>query len=139
MPTYEYECTACGQHMEVFQRFSEDALTTCGVCGGALRKVFHPAGIVFKGSGFYATDSRAPAKTGSGSNKDSDGGSSSSSPGSSPGSSSGSSDASSGASSGSSNSDGGSSSKDSDAGSSSKGSGTGRGSKTGTAKEPSSS
>ena len=72
MPTYEYECTACGQHMEVFQRFSEDALTTCGVCGGVLRKVFHPAGIVFKGSGFYATDSRAPAKTGSGSKKDSD-------------------------------------------------------------------
>lgn len=59
MPTYEYECTACGQHIEVFQRFTEDALTTCGVCGGPLRKVFHPAGIVFKGSGFYATDSRS--------------------------------------------------------------------------------
>lgn len=129
MPTYEYECTACGQHMEVFQRFSEDALTTCGVCGGVLRKVFHPAGIVFKGSGFYATDSRAPAKTGSGSKKGSDGGSSSDS-------SSGTS--SSGASSGSSTSDGGSSSKGSDAGSS-KGSETGTGSKTGTAKEPSSS
>jgi putative FmdB family regulatory protein len=128
MPTYEYECTACGQHMEVFQRFSEDALTTCGVCGGVLRKVFHPAGIVFKGSGFYATDSRAPAKTGSGSKKDSDGGSSSDS----------SSGSSSGASSGSSTSDGGSSSKGSDAGSS-KGSGAGTGSKTGTAKEPSSS
>ena len=128
MPTYEYECTACGQHMEVFQRFSEDALTTCGVCGGVLRKVFHPAGIVFKGSGFYATDSRAPAKTGSGSKKDSDGGSSSDS----------SSGSSSGASSGSSTSDGGSSSKGSEAGSS-KGSGTGTGSKTGTAKEPSSS
>jgi putative FmdB family regulatory protein len=132
MPTYEYECTACGQHMEVFQRFSEDALTTCGVCGGALRKVFHPAGIVFKGSGFYATDSRAPAKTGSGSKKDSDGGSSSSS-------SDSSSDSSSGDSSGSSTSDGGSSSKGSDAGSSSKGSDGGTGSKTGTAKEPSSS
>ena len=128
MPTYEYECTACGQHMEVFQRFSEDALTTCGVCGGVLRKVFHPAGIVFKGSGFYATDSRAPAKTGSGSKKDSDGGSSSDS----------SSGSSSGASSGSSTSDGGSSSKGSDAGSS-KGSETGTGSKSGTAKEPSSS
>jgi putative FmdB family regulatory protein len=128
MPTYEYECTACGQHMEVFQRFSEDALTTCGVCGGVLRKVFHPAGIVFKGSGFYATDSRAPAKTGSGSKKDSDGGSSSDS----------SSGSSSGASSGSSPSDGGSSSKGSDAGSS-KGSETGTGSKSGTAKEPSSS
>lgn len=128
MPTYEYECTACGQHMEVFQRFSEDALTTCGVCGGVLRKVFHPAGIVFKGSGFYATDSRAPAKTGSGSKKDSDGGSSSDS----------SSGSSSGASSGSSTSEGGSSSKGSEAGSS-KGSETGTGSKSGTAKEPSSS
>ena len=59
MPTYEYECTGCGQHIEVFQRFSEDSLTTCANCGGALRKVFHPAGIVFKGSGFYATDSRS--------------------------------------------------------------------------------
>ena len=138
MPTYEYECTACGQHMEVFQRFSEDALTTCGVCGGVLRKVFHPAGIVFKGSGFYATDSRAPAKTGSGSKKDSDGGSSSSSSGSSSGSSSDSSSGSSSGASGSSTSEGGSSSKGSDAGSS-KGSETGTGSKTGTAKEPSSS
>jgi putative FmdB family regulatory protein len=73
MPTYEYECTSCGQHIEVFQRFSEDALTTCGVCEGTLRKVFHPVGIVFKGSGFYATDNRP--KTGAGSTKDSDGGS----------------------------------------------------------------
>ena len=78
MPTYEYECTVCGQHIEVFQRFSEDPLTTCGVCGGKLRKVFHPAGIVFKGSGFYATDSRAKASSGAASSKDSDGGSSSS-------------------------------------------------------------
>ena len=62
MPTYEYECTSCGQHIEVFQRISEDPLTTCGVCGGVLRKVFHPAGIVFKGSGFYATDSRSAPK-----------------------------------------------------------------------------
>ncbi len=66
MPTYEYECTACGQHVEVFQRFSEDPLTTCGVCGGPLRKVFHPAGIVFKGSGFYATDSRSTSGSGKG-------------------------------------------------------------------------
>ena len=62
MPTYEYACTKCGQHVEVFQRISEPPLTTCGVCGGPLRKVFHPAGIVFKGSGFYATDSRSKAK-----------------------------------------------------------------------------
>jgi putative FmdB family regulatory protein len=63
MPTYEYACTKCGQHVEVFQRISEPPLTTCGVCKGPLRKVFHPAGIVFKGSGFYATDSRSKAKT----------------------------------------------------------------------------
>ncbi len=63
MPTYEYECTACGQHIEVFQRFTEDTLTTCGACGGPLRKVFHPAGIVFKGSGFYATDNRSSSKS----------------------------------------------------------------------------
>ena len=59
MPTYEYVCVACGTHVEVFQRFSEEALSECGVCGGRLRKVFHPAGILFKGPGFYATDSRA--------------------------------------------------------------------------------
>ena len=66
MPTYEYGCTSCGQHIEVFQRISEDPLTTCGVCGGTLRKVFHPAGIVFKGSGFYATDSRSASRGGTG-------------------------------------------------------------------------
>lgn len=59
MPTYEYACLTCGTHVEVYQRFSEEPLTVCGVCGGPLRKVFHPAGILFKGSGFYATDSRA--------------------------------------------------------------------------------
>jgi putative FmdB family regulatory protein len=75
MPTYEYECTSCGQHIEVFQRISEDPLTTCGVCGGTLRKVFYPVGIVFKGSGFYATDSRSSSK--SGSKREGDGGSSS--------------------------------------------------------------
>jgi putative FmdB family regulatory protein len=65
MPTYEYECTACGRHIEVFQRISENPLSECGACGGKLRKVFHPAGIVFKGSGFYATDSRSAADKGS--------------------------------------------------------------------------
>jgi putative FmdB family regulatory protein len=58
MPTYEYVCRSCGTHVEVFQHFSDPPLTECGVCGGLLRKVFHPAGILFKGSGFYATDSR---------------------------------------------------------------------------------
>jgi putative FmdB family regulatory protein len=58
VPTYEYACSSCGTHVEVVQRFSDEPLTECGVCGGPLRKVFHPAGILFKGSGFYATDSR---------------------------------------------------------------------------------
>ena len=123
MPTYEYGCTACGQHIEVFQRFSEDALTTCGACGGKLRKVFHPAGIVFKGSGFYATDSRSKSSSGAGSKKDSDGGSSSSSD-----------SASSSGSSGSSGSEGGSGSKGGEGGSSSKGSNGGSSSTT--KKEP---
>jgi putative FmdB family regulatory protein len=129
MPTYEYECTVCGQHIEVFQRFSEDPLTICGVCGGRLRKVFHPAGIVFKGSGFYATDSRAKASSGAASTKDSDGGSSSSGATSSSDSSSDS-----GSDSGS-----GTTSKGGDGGSSSKGSDGGKPSTTGSKKESSSS
>ena len=64
MPTYEYTCTDCGRSVEVVQRFDEEPLRICPRCGGDLRKVFHPAGIVFKGSGFYATDSRAKAKAG---------------------------------------------------------------------------
>ena len=59
MPTYEYVCVSCGTHVEVYQKFSDEPLSECGVCGGRLRKVFHPAGILFKGSGFYATDSRS--------------------------------------------------------------------------------
>jgi putative FmdB family regulatory protein len=62
MPTYEYRCTDCGNRIEAFQRIGDDPLTVCEVCGGTLRKVFHPAGIVFKGSGFYATDSRSRSK-----------------------------------------------------------------------------
>ncbi len=64
MPTYEYACTECGDRTEVVQSISDPPLTTCTVCGGPLRKVFSPVGIVFKGSGFYRTDSRGkPAKT----------------------------------------------------------------------------
>ena len=64
MPTYEYACTECGDRTEVVQSISDAPLTTCTVCGGQLRKVFSPVGIVFKGSGFYRTDSRGkPAKT----------------------------------------------------------------------------
>jgi putative FmdB family regulatory protein len=59
MPTYEYRCTACGQHVEAVQSFTDEPLTECGVCGGELRKVFAPVGIVFKGSGFYRTDNRS--------------------------------------------------------------------------------
>lgn len=58
MPTYEYACRSCGQHLEVVQSFKDDALTECPHCGGALRKVFGSIGITFKGSGFYKTDSR---------------------------------------------------------------------------------
>jgi putative FmdB family regulatory protein len=63
MPTYEYACTECGNRVEVFQRLDEEPMTVCERCGGTLRKVFHPAGIVFKGSGFYATDSRTKSKS----------------------------------------------------------------------------
>lgn len=63
MPTYEYECSKCGDRFDVFQRMSEDALESCEHCGGHLKKVFHPVGIVFKGSGFYCTDSRKPSCT----------------------------------------------------------------------------
>ena len=59
MPTYEYRCNDCSHLFEVQQRIDDEPLTVCERCGGRLRKVFHPAGIVFKGSGFYATDSRS--------------------------------------------------------------------------------
>ena len=73
MPTYEYACTECGNRVEVIQRIGDDPLSVCERCGGTLRKVFHPAGIVFRGSGFYATDSRAKAGTGSKGGSDGDG------------------------------------------------------------------
>jgi len=58
MPTYEYACTECGHRFETVQSFTDDALTECPSCGGVLRKVFGSVGIVFKGSGFYKTDTR---------------------------------------------------------------------------------
>ena len=64
MPTYEYRCTSCGQHVEAVQSFTDEPLTECGVCGGELRKVFAPVGIVFKGSGFYKTDNRSSGSPG---------------------------------------------------------------------------
>jgi putative FmdB family regulatory protein len=63
MPTYEYACKECGEHLEVVQSFRDEPLTECPNCGGSLRKVFAPVGIVLKGSGFYRNDSRAPAKS----------------------------------------------------------------------------
>ncbi len=62
MPTYEYSCDDCGAALERRQRFDESPLTQCPSCGGSLRRVYHPAGIVFKGSGWYCTDSRPKAK-----------------------------------------------------------------------------
>ncbi|MEU7991129.1 FmdB family zinc ribbon protein [Streptosporangium canum] len=59
MPTYQYACSACGNEFDIVQKFSDDALTECPTCSGELRKVFSAVGIVFKGSGFYRTDSRS--------------------------------------------------------------------------------
>ncbi|MFC4942022.1 FmdB family zinc ribbon protein [Pseudonocardia sp. GCM10023141] len=61
MPTYQYACTACDHRFDAVQSFSDASLTVCPVCSGPLRKVFSSVGIVFKGSGFYRTDSRAGA------------------------------------------------------------------------------
>jgi putative FmdB family regulatory protein len=107
MPTYEYRCKECGEHLEIVQAFTDDPLTVCPVCEGPLRKVFNSVGIAFKGSGFYKTDSRSGASATasgssdagsgssgggtSGSSSASDGGTSSSSSSSGSGDSSGSS------------------------------------------------
>ena len=65
MPTYQYACTACGHDLEAVQSFSDDPLTECPECGGALRKVFGNVGVVFKGSGFYRNDSRGKSESSS--------------------------------------------------------------------------
>ncbi|HZQ26631.1 MAG TPA: FmdB family zinc ribbon protein [Acidimicrobiales bacterium] len=89
MPTYEYTCKDCGDHLEVVQSFKDEPLTTCPSCGGPLRKVFGSIGIAFKGSGFYKTDNRSSSSKANGSEKKSDASSSPpSSPSSSPSSSS---------------------------------------------------
>ncbi|PIF03678.1 MAG: FmdB family transcriptional regulator [Propionibacterium sp.] len=59
MPTYQYRCSDCGEELEAVQKFTDEALTICPSCDGKLRKVFNAVGVVFKGSGFYATDSRS--------------------------------------------------------------------------------
>ena len=63
MPTYQYACTACDHRFDAVQSFSDDALTECPECGGRLRKLYGAVGVVFKGSGFYRTDSRSDAKS----------------------------------------------------------------------------
>lgn len=65
MPTYSYQCTQCGDKFDIVQSFSDDTLTTCEKCNGKLRKLFNSVGIVFKGSGFYRTDSRNGSSTAS--------------------------------------------------------------------------
>jgi len=64
VPTYQYVCTECGGQLEAVQKFTDEALTVHEDCGGRLRKVFSPVGIVFKGSGFYRTDSRGKEPSG---------------------------------------------------------------------------
>jgi len=66
VPTYQYACTACEERLEAVQSFTDAPLSECPACGGALRKVFSPVGVVFKGSGFYKTDSRGGAQDGGG-------------------------------------------------------------------------
>ncbi|WP_029987715.1 FmdB family zinc ribbon protein [Leucobacter sp. PH1c] len=66
MPTYAYRCADCGHAFDIYQSFSDDALTECPECGGALRKVFGSSlGVTFNGSGFYRTDSRSSGSSGS--------------------------------------------------------------------------
>ncbi len=61
MPIYEYACTACGERTEARQSFDDPPLQKCPLCGGSLRKLYSPVGIVFKGSGFYSTDAKKTA------------------------------------------------------------------------------
>ena len=63
MPTYEYQCQGCDERLEVFQKFSDKPLKSHPDCGGALQKVFHASGVVFKGSGYYITESRSGSKS----------------------------------------------------------------------------
>ena len=63
MPTYEYACKSCGEHLEVVQAFADEPLTRCPSCGGPLRKVFGSIGVVLKGSGFYRTDNRGGGRS----------------------------------------------------------------------------
>jgi putative FmdB family regulatory protein len=72
VPTYQYTCTECGEPLEAVQKFSDAPLAVCPACGGRLRKVFSAVGIVFKGSGFYRTDSRNGSRAADPAAKDKD-------------------------------------------------------------------
>jgi putative FmdB family regulatory protein len=65
MPTYEYQCKTCNHRFETWQKMTDEPLTICPECGGHIRRVLFPAGIVFKGSGFYKTDHRENSTVGS--------------------------------------------------------------------------
>ncbi|WP_328312328.1 FmdB family transcriptional regulator [Streptomyces sp. NBC_00442] len=78
MPTYQYQCTECGEGLEAVQKFTDDALTVCPNCDGRLKKVFSAVGIVFKGSGFYRNDSRGASSSSSPASSSASSGSSSS-------------------------------------------------------------
>jgi putative FmdB family regulatory protein len=82
VPTYQYACTSCGHRLEAVQSFTDEPLTVCPACEGRLRKLFSAVGVVFKGSGFYRTDSRSGAKSPADSSNGSSSGSSDSSGGS---------------------------------------------------------
>ncbi|QMU72885.1 FmdB family zinc ribbon protein [Streptacidiphilus sp. P02-A3a] len=69
MPTYQYQCTECGSGLEAVQKFTDDALTVCPECSGRLRKIYSAVGVVFKGSGFYRTDSRSSSSSTVGASK----------------------------------------------------------------------
>jgi putative FmdB family regulatory protein len=73
MPTYEYACRSCGEHLEVVQSFRDDPLTDCPACQGQLRKVFSAAGIIFKGSGWHVKDYASSSRAASGSSTSSSG------------------------------------------------------------------
>ncbi|MEU7763996.1 FmdB family zinc ribbon protein [Nocardia sp. NPDC049190] len=90
MPTYSYACTECDNRFDIVQSFSDEALSVCSECSGKLRKLFNSVGIVFKGSGFYRTDSRGGASTASDPAKSDSGSNSSSAPSTESGASSGS-------------------------------------------------
>ena len=87
MPTYQYTCNDCGHFLEAVQSFSDDALTVCPACGGTLRKVYNAVGVVFKGSGFYRTDSRKSTSSSESSSASSSSGTSESASSSTPSSS----------------------------------------------------